>query len=119
MRSEHLDETIRPYQRKKFLVEYRFQRSFLGFTVGIAVTSILIFFSAIRYFFWEFEKRGTQLGLSRDHIFYRFIADERLQMDLIVVISSILIVAVVFIYGLILSNHVAGPIFRLKTYLQK
>lgn len=119
MKTGNLGEHERPYHRRKFLVEYRFQRSFLGYTVGVAVVSVLIFFAAIRYFFWAFENKGIELGLPRGHIFFRFLADERLQMDLILVISGVIVVTAVFLYGLILSNHVAGPIFHLKNYLQK
>ncbi|MEK6579641.1 MAG: hypothetical protein AABZ55_10480 [Bdellovibrionota bacterium] len=106
-------------KRKRLLIEPQFQKTFLLYTLGIALTVVTIFFVATRFFFWKFKSKGVELGLPSDHIFFKFITEQQIQLDYLLLISSLVVMTVVFFYGLYMSNRVAGPIYHLREYLRK
>ena len=105
-------------RRKQLLIDPHFQMSFLGYSVSTAILVTAIFFTANRVFFWFFAQKGKTLGLPENHIFFRFIAQQRWTMDLISVITALLVSAVLVAYGLYFSNRIAGPIYHLKNHLR-
>ena len=104
-------------QRKKLLVEPEFQKSFLAYTVSIAMVVAGVFFTAIRIFFWKLEMKGEAIGLPVNHIFFQFVREQRWNMDVIFLITSVLTIGILVATGLHLSNRIAGPIYRLKKFL--
>lgn len=104
-------------RRKVYMINPHFQYSFIIFASVIGFISLCIFYFAILYFFWSFEKRGIALGIPANHIFFRFIDEERSTMNLIFVIASVLVLLTTSIGALMLSHRVAGPIYHLKKHL--
>ena len=102
--------------RKRLLINPRFQLTFLGYFLGTALTLCGIFFAAERYFFWNLERNGAQLGLPADHVFFEFIRSQRSMMDGIFFVTAWSSMLVLSIFGLYLSNRIAGPLYRLKKY---
>lgn len=105
--------------RQKLLIDPPFQLCFLAYTIGIAVIISAIFFAANRYFFWEFTQQGKALSLPANHAFFLFLDSQRKTLDLVILLASLTVVAVLTVYGLYLSNRVAGPIHRLKKHLEE
>lgn len=106
-------------RRKVLLINPAFQLRVLAFFGGISVVTILSFFAANRYFFSAFMNKGRALGLSSDHVFFQFIADQQHTMDIVTLAISISIMTFLFISGLILSHRVAGPLYKLTKHLNE
>lgn len=105
-------------RRKILYIDPPFQNSFLKYTVGSAIGVSGFYFLAIRIFFWRFKAKGASIGLSPNHVFFRFLDDQRASLDLIFAVATLLMSACLVIYGLYLSNRIAGPIYHLKKYLK-
>lgn len=106
-------------RRKVYLINKRFQYAFIFFSSSVAFLSLCIFYFAILYFFWSFEQRGIALGIPSEHIFFRFISEERIAMNKIFIIAALTVVLITTISALVLSHRVAGPLHRLKCHLKQ
>ena len=105
--------------RKIYLINPRFQYSFIIFSSTVGFLTLCILYFAILYFFWSFEHRGIKLGIPSDHIFFRFIDEERNTMNLVFVVAAIIGLVVTSVGALILSHKVAGPLGRLEEHMEK
>jgi methyl-accepting chemotaxis protein len=106
------------FVRRKLLIDPSFQLYFLAYSVGIAVIVSAIFFIANRLLFQSFLTQGRALGLPPEHMFFRFILEQRAVLDLTLIGTSLIVIFLLIAYGLYLSNRVAGPIYRLKNSLK-
>ena len=104
--------------REKLFIDPRFQLYFLGYTVGSAVVISSIFFLAGRFFYWEFQKHGEALNLPPQHAFFRFIENQQRTLDLALLLASLVVIVFLTLYGLYVSNRIAGPIHRLKLHMK-
>ena len=105
-------------KRKNYLINPKFQLRFILFSVSVSILGMSVFFATIKYFFWSFKNMGEEFGISKDHIFFRFIDDQNYNMNLLFLISAILVLAVSSIGALFLSHRVAGPIYRMTSHLR-
>jgi hypothetical protein len=100
-------------KRRTFLINPRFQLSFMAYTVGMSALIIAIFYCANVYFFWKFNNSGVQLGLPPDHVYFQFLAEQKFKMNLVFGVTSTIAFAALGVWGLFLSHRVAGPVYRL------
>ena len=105
-------------RRKIFLINPKLQYSFLGFSLLMSLLSIAVFYLATLYLFWNFEQTGYSVGIPEGHIFYRFIADQRSLMNMILLIAAPVIILITCYIGIKLSHRVAGPIYRMTRHLE-
>ena len=105
--------------RKVLLINRPFQVSFLKHVLLLAVLVLGIFYTALHFLFYSFRKQGLDMGLDENHVFFRFIDKQQFTMDMIFGITMVITVIVIVAYGLLLSNRVAGPLHRLKIYLEQ
>lgn len=110
-KSSHLSEG-----RKNFLINPKFQFSFMGYTLAIAVMTIALFYCADMYFFWKFRQLGQGLGLPSNHVFFQFIDEQRSSKNAYYAVTAAFSVAVLSVWGLLLSHRVAGPLHRLRKH---
>lgn len=106
-----------PNRRRRWLVNPRFQLSFLLFSAGSAAVTAAIFYIASMYFFWKFESLGRTIGLPEGHVFFRFIAEQRSSMTLVLLAFSVLALGFLLVAGLVMSHRVAGPLYRMHQHL--
>lgn len=113
-------ETIKKVDnRTVLLIDPPFQKSFLKYTVGSALGVSVFYFAAISVFFSSFRDKGLAMGLSADHIFFRFLDEQKMSLDIIFLVTTLLMTMGLMIYGLYLSNRIAGPIHHVKRYLRE
>src|SRR6478609_6016420 len=62
--------------RKNFLINPKFQLSFLAYTLGVSILTIGFFCAADAYFFWKFKQLGAGLGLPSNHVFFQFLDEQ-------------------------------------------
>lgn len=106
-------------RRKIYLINKPFQYSFIIFSCTVSLLSLCTFYFAILYFFWSFEQRGINLGIPPEHIFFRYIAEEKIAMNNIFIVASIIVLAITTLGALVLSHRVAGPLYRLRQHLHQ
>ena len=77
-----------------------------------------MFFAANRYFFWKFAQKGRSMGFDENHIFFKFLNEQRWSLDVIYLVTAVIACGILLAHGLYLSNRVAGPLHRLNQYLR-
>lgn len=109
---------MKKFKRRQFLVNPPFQFRIMGWMTLISLAPVFVFFSAHHYFFWQLERLGLDIGLSGEHVYFKFLEVQSQKLFLIFIICSVLTTTCVLLLGLFLSHRIAGPIHRLKSYLQ-
>lgn len=105
--------------RKKFLINPRFQISVIKQMVALTCVVLAIFYGANSYHFWSLKQQGLKIGLNPGHVFFKFVAEQRATMDLFFLVTSLLTLIAIVGFGMLLSHRVAGPLHRLKRYLDE
>jgi hypothetical protein len=105
--------------RKVLLINPKFQLTFMGFVLGLISITLGIFYGSQLYFFWKFRQVGLSVNLSPDHVFFQFLNQQKVTMNLIFLFSSGLTAIILGVAGLTFSNRIAGPIYRLHQHLLK
>lgn len=103
--------------RKVFLINRPFQYSILGWFSLLSFILIFIFYSTIWFFFYKLKQDAIAVGLPPEHVFFTFVSEQKLFIDKVFIVSSIVALIVTLVGGLILSNKVAGPLYRLTKHL--
>ena len=106
-------------KRKAYLINPLFQLQFMGWMGGIAFSVVAVFSIAHVIFFKNLRKLATEGGLAANHVFYRFIQDRESEMNAITLYTAGVVLLVVIIAGLLLSNKIAGPLYRFHQHLKK
>jgi hypothetical protein len=102
--------------RKNFLINPKFQLSFLAYTLGVSMLTIGFFYAADAYFFWKFHQLGQGLGLPSNHVFFQFLDEQRATKNTYYAIAAGVTVSFLTIWGMLLSHRVAGPLYRLRKH---
>jgi len=103
--------------RRVFLINPKFQLQVMGMVLGLTAVVIAAFYAADWYFFWQLASEGKRLGLPENHVFFRFINEQRTTMNWIFGLSAFLAGATISVGGLLLSHRIAGPLYRLHKHL--
>jgi hypothetical protein len=103
--------------RKVFLINPKFQLTFIFFMIGLAAVAIAIIYAANVYFFWKFRQMGEAVGLSPDHVFFQFLSQQRHEMNWVFVGTSVAVFTLIAISGIMMSHWVAGPLYRLHKHM--
>lgn len=106
-------------RRKKFLINPRFQLTCVYYMSAISGIAITILYLSNFYFFWKFQKMGADLGIPGNSVFFQFIGGQRVLMNDITVITSIVLLILIFIVGILFSHRISGPIHRLETHMRR
>lgn len=109
------DSKVQP-GRRNFLINPKFQLSFLGYTVGVSVVTIGFFYAADAYFFWKFSQLGQGLGLPSNHVFFQFLDEQKSTKNFYYGVAAGIAVSFLTVWGLLLSHRVAGPLYRLRKH---
>lgn len=103
--------------RKILIINKSFQYRFLLFMFAVLFVTAVSFYASIFLFFLKFQKIGSFIGLSSDHIFFRFISEQQSSMNFIFLIT-ILVVSLFFgFFGILFSHWIAGPLYRLNRHM--
>ena len=105
-------------RRKKYLINPKFQLSFVFMCLLPATVTIVTFFSFIQYYFFKLFMEGKELGLPLDHPYFMLLSDQRILLAKIFVFFMILVTILYLVWGIWISHKIAGPIYRLEKYLK-
>jgi hypothetical protein len=105
--------------RKTYLINKNFQFKFCLFLMIPILLSQLIFWVCIEYFFHKMITLGQSSNLPAGHPFYSFISVQKNDLTIIVLLASIALAVGIFIWGILLSHRISGPLYHLKKYLDE
>ena len=96
------------YKRKIILINPKFQLKISAYFAFLTVVNIAIFYSCIRYFFQVFVDMGVEIGLPKNHVYFMFMEDQMLTMNIVFLISSIVTIGLLMIFGVFISHKIAA-----------
>jgi hypothetical protein len=103
--------------RRTYLINKEFQLKFCMFLMIPILLSQLIFWICIEYFFHKMISLGQSSNLPVGHPFYSFISVQKNDLTMIVLFASIALAFCIFIWGIVLSHRISGPLYHLKKYM--
>ena len=104
--------------RKVLLINPPFQFRFMGWMGGLAIGVVMVMQVAHAWFFHNLRNQAQMAGLPPDHVFYQFVQDRQVEMNIITAVTFVLVVLLVGVVGLVLSHKIAGPMYRLKKHFE-
>jgi len=104
-------------QWRNILIEPEFQLRLLSYFVGLFVLTTISLYSTTYLFFHRLVQKGLHVGIPPGHIFYRFLQEQKAELDWVFVGLALVNLILLLGVGFIVSHRVAGPIFKLKNYL--
>lgn len=109
---------VRGWKKGKLLIHPNFQIKFICFLVGALFLALLFFYLGEVYFMKEITAYGKELNLPPNHAFYKLLGLQKSLMNKVFIFTSIFIFLYLVIFGLVLSNRVAGPLIKLRSYFE-
>lgn len=104
-------------RRRKFIVNRRVQFTILGFSLGMAVLAIAVIFLQNMYALSTFMDADFR-ELLGDSTLLQMIEEGRKRVRVALLVCSLLILVVLTVGGILLSNRVVGPIYRLQKHME-
>ncbi len=105
--------------RKTYIVNPKFQLSFLLWTVGFVLFMTLVIQVSHVWFFYQLRHQAAAAGLPPNHVFFQFIHDREMGLFWVTVVSSGIIVLLSATWSVFWSHRIAGPLYRLKKHLEE
>lgn len=102
--------------RKNFLIYPKFQLLLIGCNIAIMTMGFLTIYLGLHHFFAQLHARGVDSGLSLDHYYFIFLGGQSRQLYGLVGGAYVLSTLISSLFTLYLSQKIAGPILRLKSY---
>ncbi len=106
-----------PLGRRSYLINPEFQLKVIGYALFFALLIIGVFYCSQLYFFWKLIEVGRTLNFPADHPFFEFLGEQKRLMYSVFGVTALVSLSALVIAGLFLSHKVAGPVHRLKLYL--
>lgn len=110
--------TVKERSWKNILINPAFQLKLLSYFVGLFILTTISLYSTTFLFFWNMKEKGLKVGIPEGHVYYQFLQNQKHDLDLLfiglVAINFLILISV----GFIISHRVAGPIHKVKSFLQ-
>lgn len=101
------------------LINPKFQLQFALNCLIPMLMMTVVFWLILETFILKMIKMGKAQGLPENHEFFQLIQTQRLELLQILIIFSVILVIVFFIWGLFYSHRIAGPISKLTKWLDE
>jgi len=103
---------------KNIIVDKNFQLRFMGYFFSLFLLTTASIYAAIFLFFWNFKKKALNVGIPDDHVFFKYLANQKHDMDLMFI--GLLAFNLILLLGLgfWISHRIAGPIRKLRLHLE-
>lgn len=105
--------------RLQKLVNPRFQFHFAFNCLVPMLTMTVVFWLILETFIMKMISIGKGQGLPANHEFFQLIQTQRSELLYILVIFSLVLIVLFFLWGLLYSHRIAGPIYKLTKWLDE
>lgn len=107
------------FRRKQYLINPRFQFAVILFFLLMSFLTALFNYLVVYQIFNDFMHKGKMLGLPKEHIYFKFIGEQLSTFNTFYLVSTALLVLMFVIGGIVFSNKIAGPMYRLHRHLNE
>ena len=111
--------TDKHFKRRQYLVNPGFQLRLMAYMAVAVLLALAVMYVSNDLYFDSLIEQGEEIGLTRDHPYYEFIEAQRARLDFMYFIVTAVVFTGLMIFGLFMSHRIAGPIYRIESYLQK
>jgi hypothetical protein len=105
--------------RRQWLVEEHFQLHFIAFTTATAIAACLVFYGAASYFFSKYTSFAIEVGLRPSDPFFTVLRNMETMLTYMFAVTAFAVIVFTCVAGLVFSNRVAGPMYRLRMHMEK
>ena len=105
-------------KRIRFLVLPAFQIKFMMYIICFAVFGIAVLYASNYFYFERLITQGQELGLAPDHVYFVFVENQKSLLNMTFFSVSVVVFGGLIIAGLALSHKIAGPVYRIQSYLK-
>lgn len=105
--------------RRQFIINPRFQYRMIGNSMILGAIIVGVLYLANVYLFYRLQETGKNIGLPPEHVYFMFINQQKILMNWIFFVTASVVGVVVFVWSLVNSNRIAGPIYRLCKHLRE
>ena len=104
-------------QVKNILINPRFQLKLLAYFIILFVITTISLYSTTYLFFWKLQQKAMKVGIPDGHVFYRFLENQKYDLDLLFIGLAVFNFALLLTVGFIISHRIAGPLRKLQSHL--
>ncbi len=104
-------------KRTQWLINKNFQLRFSLYSLAPMMIAVLLFWISVEIFFYKMILLGQKYNLPAGHGYYQLISAQKSELHLIIIITTIILSVVFFIWSIFISHRIAGPFFKMKRYL--
>lgn len=105
--------------RRQFLIIPEFQIRFSLYITAISALAISCLYGANVYFYHLLKAEGIAIGLEPDDAYFALIEEHELFHTFLYSSVSIAVFLGLFVFGILFSHKIAGPIFNLTRYMDR
>ena len=113
-----MNQAQAPKKRNRFLVMPAFQIKFMIYIICFTVFGIAVLYASNYFYFERLIAQGQELGLASDRVYFEFVQNQKSLLNMSFFSVSVIVFAGLLIAGLALSHKIAGPVYRIQSYLQ-
>ncbi len=106
-------------KRTTYVINPRFQLTMLLFFMIISAFIIATTYLFISFVFYKFNEYGTQVGFSANDPYFVLIIKQKVMINKFFTYFSIGCFFLVNLLGIIISHHIAGPLYRLHKTIEE
>lgn len=110
--------TVKERSWTSILINKAFQFKLISYFVGLFVLTTLTLYSTTYLFFWNMQKKGMSVGIPEGHVYYQFLQNQKHDLDLLFIGLAITNFLLLIGVGFVVSHRIAGPIHKIKIFLQ-
>jgi hypothetical protein len=102
---------------KTLLISPAFQLKLIGYFLGVFAITTVTLYSTIYLFFHNLRSKALSVGIPEGHVFYRFIENQKYDMDLLFLALSGINLFILLGIGFMVSHRIAGPLKKISAHL--
>ena len=110
--------TVKERSWTSILINKAFQLKLLSYFVGLFILTTITLYSTTYLFFWNMKNKGLNVGIPEGHVYYQFLLNQKHDMDMLFIGLAVINLLLLLGVGFIVSHRIAGPIHKLKMFLQ-
>jgi hypothetical protein len=109
--------TVKERSWTTILINKPFQLKLLSYFIVLFFMTTLTLYSTTYLFFWNMKEKALKVGIPQGHIYFQFLANQKHDMDMLFIGLAVINFMLLVITGFIISHRIAGPIHKIKNFL--
>ncbi len=106
------------YKRRNYLINKSFQYRFVLYTFIPSAFSLIVFYSAIQFYYTRLIQEGIASGLNADHPYFNLIHEQIRFMNTLFLVCGFSSFIFFIFWGIFISHKIAGPLYRLTMFFK-